>query len=141
MVASNPWRARRGEGRAAVALPSLRVRGAVARALAAALVFAPLAVLGGATPAAAVAPSVTVSVTGGGNVIAGNDATYSISAQNSGATDGFNLALYLDVPAGVTFVSSTLGTPVIYTNADYPSIAVGTFRWVWEDVSDLPAGG
>ena len=30
---------------------------------------------------------------------------------------------------------------MIYTNADYPSIPVGTFRWVWEDVSDLPAGG
>jgi uncharacterized repeat protein (TIGR01451 family)/fimbrial isopeptide formation D2 family protein len=114
---------------------------ALARAAVLALVIAPLAVLGGATPAGAVAPTVTVTVGGGGNVIAGGNASYDISAKNTGATDGFNLALYVDVPAGVTFVSSTLGTPVAYTNTDFPSIPVGIVRWVWEDVSDLPAGG
>ncbi len=129
------------------ALPFVRVGRALARVAAATLIVAPLAILGSATPAAAAAPSVTVSVTGGGNVIAGNNATYSISARNTAATtdpataDGFNLALYLDVPAGVEFVSSSLGAPVIYTHADYSSIPLGTFRWVWEDVSDLPRGG
>ncbi len=133
---------RRDKGGALSALPFLRIGRTFARLAAATLIVGPLAILGSATPAAAVAPSVTVSVTGGGNVIAGDDATYSISAHNSGGTDGFNLALTLDVPDGVAFVSSSLGTPVIYSNADYPStIAAGTFRWVWEDVSDLPSGG
>ena len=135
---------RRAEGGTIMSLlPRLRLAQVLARVATAALVVTPLVVLGTATPAAAVAPSVTVSVTGGGNVIAGNNATYSISATNAGATDGFNLALYLDVPAGLTFVpsGSSLGAPVVYSNADYSSIPLGTFRWVWEDVSDLPSDG
>jgi len=100
-----------------------------------------------AQPASAVAPTVTLTVGGGGEVIAGDNATYSLSATNSGATDGFNLGFILDVPEGVTFISSTLGTPVMYDATHPPTtlpptpIPPGIVRWVWEDVSDLPAGG
>ena len=133
---------RRAEGGTIMSLlPRLRFAHALARVAAAALVIAPLAVLGTATPASAAPPNVTVNFSGGGNVIAGNDATYSIGATTGAGSDGFNLALFLDVPDGVAFVSSSLGSPVIYSNVDFPSIPVGTFRWVWEDVSDLPVGG
>ena len=123
------------------ALPRLRAGRILARVATGTLVLAPLVVVGVSAPASAVAPTVSASLSGGGEVMAGDNATYSISATNSGATDGFNLALYADVPDGLTFVSSTLGTPVVYTNADYASIPVGINRWVWEDVSDLPASG
>ena len=105
--------------------------------------LATLTVVLPAAPAAAVAPAIAVSVSGSGQVIAGGDATYSISATNTGAIDGFNLALILDVPEGVTFASSTLGAPVVYDSANPPPtpLPVGVVRWVWEDVSDLPASG
>lgn len=124
-------------------LPHRRFAQALARVAAATLVVAPLAVLGIATPASAVAPSVTVSISApdGSEVLAGNDATYSFSATNTGGTDGFNLAFYLDVPDGITFVSSDLGAPVVYPAAAFASIPAGHTRWVWEDVSDLPASG
>ncbi len=115
---------------------------ALARVAIVALVVAPLAAVGSSTPASAATLAFHVSASGGGQVIAGNNATYSISATNDEtASDGFNLALYLDVPDGVDFVSSTLGAPVIYGHADIATIPVGTYRWVWEDVSDLPASG
>jgi hypothetical protein len=115
----------------------------VARLLAPLLVAATAVVVVPASPAAALAPTIAVSVSGGGQVIAGADATYSISATNTGSTDGFNLALILDVPEGIAFVSSTLGTPVVYDSTNPPTtpLAPGTVRWVWEDVSDLPSSG
>jgi uncharacterized repeat protein (TIGR01451 family)/fimbrial isopeptide formation D2 family protein len=111
-------------------------------ALIATLLATSLVMVTAAAPAAAVAPGVSVSLTGG-QILAGETGTYSISATNSGATDGYNLALYLDVPDGINFVSSTLGTPVIYNSLNQPTtpLAAGMQRWVWEDVSDLPAGG
>lgn len=107
------------------------------------LVAASLIVVAPAPPAAAVAPTIAVSVSGSAQVIAGENATYSISATNTGATDGFNLALVLDVPEGIAFVSSTLGAPVIYDSTNPPPtpLPVGVVRWVWQDVSDLPASG
>ena len=106
-----------------------------------ALVAALLTVVVIAPPAAAAAPTVSVSVTGPAEVIAGKNATYSFAATNGGATAGFNLGFALDVPIGVAFVSSTYGVPVIYdaTNPPPTALAAGLVRWVWEDVSDLPA--
>lgn len=85
----------------------------------------------------------TVSIGGGGEVIAGDTTTYTITASNTGATDGFNLALILDVPEGIEFDSSSLGDPVVYDALTPPPtpLPAGMKRWVWEDVSDLPAGG
>ncbi len=107
------------------------------------LVLTPLVLVAVAPPASAVAPTVTVSVSGDGEVIAGDNTTCSISAHNGGATDGFNLGLILDVPEGIAFVSSSLGTPVIYDSTNPPPVPLpaGIVRWVWEDVSDLPASG
>src|SRR5690606_32710043 len=80
-----------------------------------------------------------------GTIIAGNNATYTIRATNTGALgdDGFNLALVLEVPVGVSFVSSALGSPTVYTEADLltPPVPAGIERWVWEDLSDLPGTG
>ena len=96
----------------------------------------------GATPAAAAPPAVDIAVTGG-DILAGESGTYTVTATNPGATDGYNLAIYLDVPAGVVFESSSLGDPVVYDASNPPATALpaGVQRWVWEDVSDLPAGG
>jgi len=95
-----------------------------------------------APPASAVAPTVAVSLSGG-NILAGSTGSLTVSATNSGVADGFNLAVFLDVPVGVTFVSSSLGTPVIYDSVNIPPVPLpaGMQRWVWEDISDLPAGG
>ncbi len=114
-----------------------------ARILLLAFLVGPVTLAGIASPAHATAPTAAVSITGPGEVIAGNSATYTISATNTGGIDGFNLALVLDVPEGIAFDSSTLGTPVIYDSSDplVPPLATGLLRWVWEDVSDLPASG
>ena len=96
-----------------------------------------------AAPAAmAAAPSVSASISGG-NILAGETGTFTVSATNPAGVDGYNLALFVDVPDGVGFISSTLGTPVIYNGANPPTVALpaGMQRWVWEDLSDLPAGG
>ena len=95
-----------------------------------------------APPAMAAAPSVSASISGG-NILAGEPGTFTVSATNPAGADGYNLALFADVPDGVGFISSTLGTPMIYNAANPPAGArpAGTQRWVWEDLSDLPAGG
>jgi uncharacterized repeat protein (TIGR01451 family) len=107
------------------------------------MALASVAIVAIAEPASAVAPTVSVSTTGDGEVLAGENASYTITATNSGATDGYNLALYADVPVGLVFVSSSIGSPEVYSAG---SLAVGVpaaglERWVWEDVSDLPADG
>jgi len=96
-----------------------------------------------APPASAAAPTVSVSITGPSKILAGENATYSFDATNGGATPGFNLGFVLDVPIGVEFVSSTYGEPTIHDAANPPAtpLAAGLVRWVWEDVSDLPATG
>lgn len=96
----------------------------------------------GAAPAAAAPPAVSVSVSGG-EILAGETGTVTVTVSNPGALDGYNAAVYLDVPVGVAFVASSLGTPVIYDAANPPATALpaGMQRWVWEDISDLPAGG
>ncbi|PKQ27187.1 MAG: hypothetical protein CVT64_01720 [Actinobacteria bacterium HGW-Actinobacteria-4] len=116
----------------------------LALVLALILALSTVAIVGTASPASAVAPTISVSITGNGQVLAGENATYTITATNTGATDGYNLALYADVPVGVLFASSTsLGAPVVYAagSLGVGVPAAGFERWVWEDVSDLPASG
>ncbi|WP_430869254.1 hypothetical protein [Demequina aurantiaca] len=112
--------------------------------LIAALVAMTLTATVAAGPAAAASPSVAVEITGADELLAGETSTFTVSASNPSASDdGFNLGVYVDVPVGVAFVSSGMGTPVIYDSASdiTPPLAAGTVRWVWEDVSDLPATG
>lgn len=84
-------------------------------------------------------------------ILAGEDASFDLSVRNTSAVDGFNLAVALLVPVDVTFGSSDWGTPAIYgSGAELPnSAATGPLShvpdhfqlWVFEDISDLPAGG
>jgi len=112
------------------------------------LVFSSLTVIATAPAASAAGPTMSLSLSGSAEVIAGDDTTYDFAATNTdGTLDGFNLGLILDVPVGVTFVSSSLGTPVMYDATHPPTtlpltpIPAGIVRWVWEDVSDLPMNG
>ncbi len=98
--------------------------------------------LAAAPGAMAAAPTVSATISGG-NLLAGAPATFSVTASNPAGVDGFNLAIFVDMPDGVDFVSSTLGTPVIYNATNPPTVPLpaGIQRWVWEDLSDLPVGG
>ena len=90
-------------------------------------------------------PTLTLSVSGNGSaILAGNDQTYSLSASNATAVDAFNLGFAVEMPIGVTFVSSSLGAPKIYDEVAFPASepvsTAGHYLWVWEDAADLPAG-
>jgi fimbrial isopeptide formation D2 family protein/uncharacterized repeat protein (TIGR01451 family) len=107
---------------------------------------------------AATTPAPTVAITfdpakngGKDSILAGTNAVYSLTVTNGDAAPWFNLGVRLVVPNGIVFVpTSKLGTPVVYasgsqiTNASTGStttaVAAGSQVWVWEDVSDLPAG-
>lgn len=110
--------------------------------LSVALLATLLTVVAASAPASAATPTVTVSLSGG-SILAGENGTLSVAAANTGATDGFNLAFFVDVPVGLVFVSSDLGTPTIYNAGNQPPVplAAGMQRWVWEDIEDLPSGG
>ncbi|WP_061961359.1 isopeptide-forming domain-containing fimbrial protein [Demequina flava] len=110
--------------------------------LLAALIAVMLTTTVSTTPAAAAtAPAVEVTADGSGTVLAGETTTLSVRASNPGATDGFNLGVYLDVPVGIEFVESSMGEPTVFDSTSdlSPAIPDGIVRWVWEDVSDLPS--
>jgi uncharacterized repeat protein (TIGR01451 family)/fimbrial isopeptide formation D2 family protein len=82
-------------------------------------------------------------------ILAGEDAVFDVSLQNSTTTDGYNIAFTLQVPNGIGFVASGgLGTPVVYASgAELPNssksgalarVPAGSQLWVFEDVADLP---
>lgn len=143
MRASGSAETRRREGRKRVLPSSSAIARSVLLILLPSLVLTPVVLVTVATPASGVPPAMTVSLSGPGEIVAGDDATYSFSASNTGATDGFNLGFFIDVPDGIEFVSSSLGTPVVYdaTNPPPTPLPAGVSRWVWEDVADLPASG
>lgn len=127
-------------------------RRTVAGGLAALLVAttAVTAAILGLGPQAAVAdePTVTVAASGTTPILAGEPATYSITARNESGAPWFNLAFVADLPAGVvpTAAATILGVaPIAVTRADevpgQETIPEGIVRYVWNDVVDLPAGG
>ena len=110
-----------------------------------ALALAPLvSVATAAPPARADDPGLALTVAGGGGAsLAGDDTAYMLTARNTTANDLFNLSFSMDVPVGVTFVSSMLGEPVAYDDIEdvpgEPVAAAGMVRWVWQNAADLPA--
>ena len=122
-------------------LTSARLR-TVATTLIVAIIASTLAAVALAPAAQAAPTALTVDVSGG-DILAGEDATFNVSVKNSGVNGGYNAAIILDLPVGVDFESSTWGAPIIYDATNPPStpLAAGMQRWVWEDVSDLPVGG
>lgn len=119
-----------------------RMRWLVPELIVALVVTAVTLVAVSAPAAAAGAPTVTISISGG-SILAGENGTLNVSASNTGAIGGYNLGFFLDVPIGMAFVSSDLGIPIIYNSGNQPPVplAAGMQRWVWEDVEDLPVGG
>lgn len=102
-----------------------------------------LTVVALAPPAHAVAPQVSVGISGPDDIRAGQGATYTITASNPGSTDGYNFAFFVDVPVGISFdASADLGDPVVHSAESLGTgiPAAGYERWVWEDVADLPPG-
>ncbi|QEE60349.1 DUF11 domain-containing protein [Salinibacterium sp. dk2585] len=102
-----------------------------------ALVAAPLVSIAAPPQPAVAAPTIALEVTGeGGSVLAGEEREFRLVASNEG-DPAFNLAFVVDVPVGVAFVSSSMGTPAV---VEEPIAPAGHVRWVWEDVADLPTG-
>lgn len=118
---------------------ALAVLALVAGSITAGIVLAP-------TAQAAAGPTVTVGASGDGpkGVLAGENETLSIGVANDSTEAWFNLAVSVTMPAGVEFVSSALGAPKIYTAGQQlpngGTVPSGQAVWVWQDISDLPAG-
>ncbi|MGZ0712148.1 LPXTG cell wall anchor domain-containing protein (plasmid) [Coraliomargarita sp. W4R53] len=86
-------------------------------------------------------------------ILAGEDATFDVSLQNSSTTPGFNTSFTALVPLGIDFVSSGgMGQPVVFTSGEelpnsakietgsaLSTVPAGYQLWVFQDVSDLPA--
>jgi uncharacterized repeat protein (TIGR01451 family)/fimbrial isopeptide formation D2 family protein/LPXTG-motif cell wall-anchored protein len=119
-------------------------------------------VWGVSTAAAAALPAPTADIalrdSGGAHgdadekpfILAGEDATFDVSMTNEAASaGGYNIGFTLALPAGISFVSSGMGTPVVYgPGATLPNssrtsplatVPAGQQLWVFEDVADLPA--
>lgn len=122
--------------------------------------------------AATFAPAVSVDSAGAEGmrfVLAGEDATFEISAANSNGGEQFNLGFTALLPNGIALISGgALGAPKVYasgevlpnaartSSADCVSrgyvaapapngtkcaVPAGMQLWVWSDVNDLPQGG
>ncbi|MEV8267546.1 isopeptide-forming domain-containing fimbrial protein [Microbacterium sp. NPDC076911] len=142
---------------------ALRMR-IVAFALSSALILGGAAWFAPAATAAAIpAPTASLSLqpTGGtygdadekAFILAGEDATFDVSLQNSSSTPGFNTSFTALVPVGIDFVSSGgMGQPVVFNSGDelpnsakietgsaLSTVPAGYQLWVFQDVSDLPA--
>ncbi|HZK06144.1 MAG TPA: isopeptide-forming domain-containing fimbrial protein [Actinomycetaceae bacterium] len=100
------------------------------------------------------APSVSIGPGGEDGrtgILAGQDATYTLSIRNDGDEAQFNTSVVLLVPNDVILVDSALGVPVVYESgaalpdASNPggtdSVPTGYQVWVFENVADLPVRG
>ena len=78
--------------------------------------------------------SVDLSFTGPDTILLGENAVYTLSATNNGATsDAYNLSWRLVLPAGASLVTSDLGNPKTFENEP----AAGQTTLVWTNVEDL----
>ena len=79
---------------------------------------------------------VTLAISGDARILAGEDGVLRLAATGSGDW-GYNLAFVVSVPVGLEPRGSTVGPPRIIDDPD----DAGRELWIFEDVSDLPAGG
>ena len=96
---------------------------------------------------AVVVPDLTATLDAPSPILAGDDGVFTVSASNQGG-DRYNLGFAVLVPNGLTPGSATTGQgSAVGTPRVVPSGTLGAGQppagfqlWIWEDVSDLPAG-
>ena len=135
-------------------LPLARRRSTTLAAHRLVAVFATLGLILVGIVAVPVAPAVAaevgnlpVSVEAPSPILAGEDGSFTLEVRNQGG-DRFNLAFAVAVPVGLTPGQATtargevVGAPRVVApgGLGVGQPPAGTQLWVWEDISDLPAG-
>ncbi len=84
------------------------------------------------------APGLTLAKTGG-DVVSGQDITWTITVTNNGNADATNVAISDTLPAGFTFVSSNPGSPICTETGGVVSCALGTLAAGQDTTVDITA--